>query len=473
MSGQPKVAGWSAWLTVLWGTAAFHFAYFDRHLAALGLVYAFALVRLAFVSHPKLAFRLGFAMGCVVFATQLHWFWTIFGLAAVCLWAVLACFHGLFVALLWRGREQFGMAWLWLAAPVLWLGLEYFRSELYYLRFAWITVGYAFWDRPGILPVGAFGVYGTGYAIFMIAGYLASRASGGWPGLAVATLALGIAGNLPRPRMIETSAATPTVRVAGVQLEFPPDLAVPEQLDRVLTCHPDADILVLSEYTFDGPIPERVLDWCRKNRKYLVAGGKAALPNGQFYNTAYVAGPDGTVVFEQAKSVPIQFFRDGRPADNQQVWNSPWGRIGLAVCYDLSYRRVVDGLVRRGAQALIVPFMDAAEWGAHQHALHGRVGPVRAMEYGLPVFRLGSSGISQVIDADGVVEAHAGFPGDGEILAGELRLARTTGRIPWDAWLGPLCSGTTALYLFWTLVRSGWPAIRGWHGFGAPAAAAI
>src|SRR5690606_28360859 len=100
----------------------------------------------------------------------------------------------------------------------------------------------------------------------------------------------------------------------------------------------------------------------KRNGRYLVVGGKQ--PEGDnYFNTAFVIGPGGEIEFQQAKSVPIQFFNDGLPAREQQLWDSPWGKIGLCVCYDLSYRRVVDNLVRQGAAAIIVPTMDVVGWG--------------------------------------------------------------------------------------------------------------
>jgi apolipoprotein N-acyltransferase len=128
------------------------------------------------------------------------------------------------------------------------------------------------------------------------------------------------------------------------------------------------------------------------------------------------------------------------------VWNSPWGKIGLCICYDLSYTRVTDELIRQGAQLLIVPTMDVAEWGLHQHELHSRVAPVRAAEYGVPIFRLASSGISQVVNLGGRVIAHTSFPGGGEILSAPMRLTGR-GALPWDRFLAPLCVSTTAALL--------------------------
>jgi apolipoprotein N-acyltransferase len=54
--------------------------------------------------------------------------------------------------------------------------------------------------------------------------------------------------------------------------------------------------------------------------------------------------------------------------------------IGICICYDLSYSRVTDRLLRLGAQALIVPTMDLIDWGRRQHELHARVAPMRAAE---------------------------------------------------------------------------------------------
>ena len=165
-----------------------------------------------------------------------------------------------------------------------------------------------------------------------------------------------------------------------------------------------------------------------------------------------MVGPDGDIVFRQVKAVPIQFFKDGLPAPEQKLWNSPWGKIGICVCYDLSYTRVTDRLVELGAEALIVPTMDVVDWGQAQHELHARIAPVRAAEYGLPIFRLASSGISQLVDRAGRVTATAPCPGDGAMLAGTLEM-RGAGSRPLDRWLAPFATAVTAALMIWFLIR--------------------
>jgi apolipoprotein N-acyltransferase len=215
-------------------------------------------------------------------------------------------------------------------------------------------------------------------------------------------------------------------------------------LDQALAKNTNAPIFVLSEYTLDGPVPDSLKNWCRDHERYLVIGGKDFVTNDVYYNTAFVVGTNGDIVFKQAKSVPIQFFKDGLPAPKQDVWNSPWGKIGICICYDLSYTRVTDELVRQGAQLLIVPTMDVEYWGRHQHELHSRVAPVRAAEYGIPIFRVASSGISQAVSGGGNVVAEIPFGKNGDFFSAQLRLP-SRGSLPLDRYLAPLCTVVTGL----------------------------
>jgi apolipoprotein N-acyltransferase len=234
--------------------------------------------------------------------------------------------------------------------------------------------------------------------------------------------------------------------IAGIQMEFPAAGVLPQALNKALGKNPDARIFVLSEYTLDGPVPDSLKAWCREHSRYLVVGGKDPAGTNDYYNTAFVVGTNGEIIFQQAKCVPIQFFKDGLPAPRQEVWDSPWGKIGICICYDLSYTRVTDQLVKQGAQLLIVPTMDMEDWGKHEHGLHSRVAPIRAAEYGIPIFRLASSGISQAISGDGKVMAKTSFPGSLDILSAQFQLPER-GSLPLDRWLAPSCAGITAVVL--------------------------
>ncbi len=457
-----ETPGWKkSFLWLALATACFHAAYTSIRFPAAGLLifgYAYGLVRLTDQPNVRRAFYFGLATGFLCYAPQLFFFWRIFNVAAVVLWLVLAFWVGLFTAIVCGAIRRWGKtkaAWL---IPIVWTGLEYFRSELYYLKFSWLNVGYAY-PNLQIAPLINLGMYGVGFILFSAAIIFAFRKS--FKKIQIQIASLAVLFLIPLAWFLQFgsgmkiyaySANHKPVSLVGVQMEFPTENIIPKILDQALAKNTNASILVLSEYTLDGPPPNALKDWCRSRARFLVVGGKDPVGSNNYYNTAFVIGTNGEVVFKQVKSVPIQFFKDGLRAPEQKIWNSPWGKIGLCVCYDLSYSRITDELVRQGAQLLIVPTMDVLEWGRHQHELHARVAPVRAAEYGVPIFRVTSSGISQAITGGGGVVAKTSIPGNGEIFSAQLRLPRH-GSIPFDRYLAPVCTGVTGLVLALLLFR--------------------
>jgi apolipoprotein N-acyltransferase len=434
MQTKPKLLGVRAlafglihvWIAV----AAFHAAFRWDWAASLIGVYLYCLWQLSQLATGRQAFYAGFGVGMACFAPQLFFFWEIFGPAAIALWAVLAFWIGAFTWLACQCRRRYG-GWLAVAwAPVVWCGLEYFRSELYYLRFSWLAVGYAFSGPANVGLLKLTGVYGAGFALMLVAAMI-----GQVPGAmrAVIGTALVVALQCSLPFLLPGRIAAPgaMVRVAGIQAEFPAAFEVPLLLDLLERQQPKAKLLLMSEYTLDGPVPASVRDWCRRHQKHILIGGKQHLDAAHYYNTVFVVGPSGKTVFRQAKSVPIQFFRDGLPAPFQTVWHSPWGRLGICVCYDLSYVRVVDELVCLGARLILVPTMDVSWWGAYEHALHARVARVRAAELQTPIFRLASSGISQLVAAAGNTVAEAPNPGEKATLGGVVEMSQAA-NVPRD-----------------------------------------
>ena len=430
-------------------------------LAIIG--YVVCLVQLARLRTTRQCFYTGLAIGFACVAPQLECFWRIFGAAAIGLWLVLALWIAFFVALTHLAIVHLGLKRAALLVPFLWTGLEYFRSELYYLRFSWLNVGYAF-AESSVCPSNYLGVYGIGFAIAAWSSLLLVTSVKRV--LACTSLILGALfaiSFLVLPATAKVKRPAPDLRVAGVQLEFPDPNQIIRALDEVVAedhklvanhvgTRPltNIELVVLSEYTLDGDPPKALRDWCKANGKFLIVGGKDTSPGTNYYNTAFVISTNGEIVFRQVKSVPIQFFKDGLPAPEQKLWESPWGKIGISICYDLSYARVMDELVRQGAQMLIVPTMDVVDWGRRQHELHARIAPMRAAEYGVPIFRVASSGISQGIERSGRVQASASFPGEGEMLFFGAHIG-DKGSLPIDRWFAPVCVMITAAFVLWLL----------------------
>ncbi len=452
-ASEGRMRGWlrHGLLPSLIAIASFHLAYTFSALSFLILVYLGCLFQLTRLPTARIAFYSGFVtgFGC---ALQASFFWNIFGPTAIALWCILAFWTGLFVVLSQITRVRLGKTAALLLIPFLWTGLEYFRSELYYLRFSWLNAGYVFAPNLPLLPVKYLGMYGVGFvlmAFVSLSELLHSKARVAFGAMLMCSLAVMV--NLPAPReMMLLPPPARNLSVAGIQFEFPSEPQALEGLNQLVEKCPDADLLVLSEYTFTTSIPESVKNWCRKNHRYLIVGGEDPVSTNQYRNTAFVVDPNGNIVFQQAKSVPIQFFNDGLPAASQKLWDSPWGKIGICICYDLSYTRVTDELIRLGAQAIIVPSMDVIDWGRHQHELHARVAPIRAAEYSVPIFRLASSGISQYVSRSGREFASTPVPGDGAIISATLNLAKP-GTLPIDRFLAPLAVVIDTLLAGWLI----------------------
>ena len=464
-----RKAGLLAFIAV----ACFHLAYTPAQSALLAFAivgYVICLVQLARLRTTQQCFYLALAVGFACFAPQLGFFWNIFGPAAIALWLVLALWIALFVVLTHLAIVTLGLKRAAFLTPFFWTGLEYFRSELYYLKFSWLNVGYAFAESPIILRL--VGIYGAGFGLVACVALLQFvrrehlyRIRWVHVVLFVALAALMAALLLPA---FAKAIYRPNLVLAGVQLEFPDENEVLKALDSILVKHQqlvqtnrlfqrrtNLDLVTFPEYTLQGEPTDALKDWCRTNQKFLIVGGKQPLGDTNYYNTAFVISTNGEVVFKQVKSVPIQFFKDGLPAPEQKVWDSPWGKIGICICYDLSYTRVTDALVRQGAQMLIVPTMDVETWGQHQHELHARIAPVRAAEYGIPIFRVASSGISQGVTASGYVQSSAPFPGEGETIFFGARIGGK-GSVPPDRLLATLSVFITVVFVFRTFAATLW-----------------
>ena len=509
MIRPPTLTAIPATLLTLGALATFHSAFNFPAFGWLVLGYLGCLFELRKLPTPRHAFYVGLVIGLGVYVPQTRFLWDIFKAAAIPLWLILSLFHAAFLLVLNRVEVRWGSRVASLLLPVLWCGIEYLRSEVWWLRFAWFTAGEC-WP-PELAPqiLQRLGIYGLGFGLAYAAGQGAmllsatNRASRrkAWLGISSACAVFALVTLLPTSR---EDKATQTLQVAGIQLEFPalPDLL--KGLDLLTRSHPEAELILLSEYSLEGPPTKALKNWCRKNCKWLVVGGKQPIetpapeamapaattpaiagtngtatatplsasglpwfqsnaPKERFYNTAFVISTNGEVVFQQVKSRPIQFFADGEPAPSQRVWDSPWGKLGIAICYDASYRQVMDGLIRQGAVALLIPTMDVEQWGAYEHQLNARMAVIRAAEYRVPIFRVASSGVSQIIDRDGHETATAPFPGPEATLAGTLRFNRASGgSIPPDAGLAPACTAATAAVILWlTLVSWRRPRIRG------------
>ncbi|HZQ45846.1 MAG TPA: hypothetical protein VFC07_02445, partial [Verrucomicrobiae bacterium] len=154
-----------AFLLCLAAGGAFQLAYSFERLSFLIAVYLWCLIELTRLPSARQASYFGLLAGLLAFAPQLGFFWKLFGAAAIALWLISAFWIRMFLA---AGRScvaRFGPVSAALLIPFFWLGFEFFRSELYYLRFSWLNAGYVFSNRLDWLPMKWLGNYGFGFVL--------------------------------------------------------------------------------------------------------------------------------------------------------------------------------------------------------------------------------------------------------------------------------------------------------------------
>jgi 5-aminopentanamidase len=167
------------------------------------------------------------------------------------------------------------------------------------------------------------------------------------------------------------------MRVAVAQID--PKLAEKERnLDACLARLDDAvaegaELLVLPEcaipgYMFEsaeealpyaeeipGPSTEAFEEACSRLGAYVVCG-LLERDGDRLHNAAVFVGPDGLVGSYRKTHLPfLGVDRFVTPGDDLPVWDTPLGRIGIEICYDLRFPEVTRALALRGADIVCHP----------------------------------------------------------------------------------------------------------------------
>jgi len=202
----------------------------------------------------------------------------------------------------------------------------------------------------------------------------------------------------------------------------------------------------LPEYTTTGfvlgetrglaePIPQgqTIRDMGRIAREHdvYIACSLPEMGDGSLYNTAVLVAPNGELAAFQRK---MHMFREEREhvqtGTDYNVASTPYGRMGLMVCYDTVFPEVARNLVLRGAEILLVPanwphpFIPQWELATSARALDNQIWVVAAN-------RIGSCsgytyfGRSRIIDPYGIAVVSCGP--DEEVAVAELDASKAPG----------------------------------------------
>ncbi len=213
---------------------------------------------------------------------------------------------------------------------------------------------------------------------------------------------------------------------------------------------PRADLLVLPEYAVmelagvapckDAPaelalvarLAPLVLDVMREAAlRYGVWLLPGTLPwlgeDGIVRNRAPLIAPDGRIGF-QDKTTMTRFEAEEwgvQPGNPPGVFTTPWGRIGVAVCYDVEFPLIVRSQIMAGAWLILAPSCTDSAHGFNRVRTGARA---RAMEnqcFTAIAPTVGDApwlaGLDENYGLAGVyTPIDRGFPPDGVLIEGEL-----------------------------------------------------
>ena len=391
----------------------------------------------------RASFRLGVLHGFASYGATLWWLLEIFKTFAPALWLMLALFTGIF-GMAFHLAKRFQTKWFPVIIATVWTGIEYYRCELFYLSFPWITPGTGL--PPNFLTP-MIGVYGVTFVIIILATTLLNLASGkrllDQISLTCAYLILLIPlfGNFVWP------SSEHLIEVALIQNE---EGLFDTHYEMSQPHSGKVDAIVWPEYAipFDPnthpqakPLPKLLID----KTEVLVLGGKK--DHGEnFYNIAFTQGQDGPLG-EHVKNHTVHMFADGIRGTTAEPIDTPLGRIGTPICFDCDYQDVMRKMTANGAEFFLIPIMDAESWTERQHLQHAQLFRHRAAENGRWLAIAATSGQTQIIDSSGNVTASLPLITPG-VLTGTIHPHTHLTLFQRGGWLfGPLCLAALPLLL--------------------------
>jgi predicted amidohydrolase len=154
-------------------------------------------------------------------------------------------------------------------------------------------------------------------------------------------------------------------------------------------------------------------------------------------NAAVLVGPDGLVGAYRKTHLPyLGIDRFVTPGDELVVLDTPLGRIGIEICYDLRFPEVTRSLALAGADLVVLP----TNWPVEAKANAELLAPARAYEnrvYLLVANRVGTErtavfcGRSQIVDPGGTRLAETDATSEALLVADvDVALARDKSIVP-------------------------------------------
>lgn len=108
----------------------------------------------------------------------------------------------------------------------------------------------------------------------------------------------------------------------------------------------------------DGPTLASLRDLARELKAYLHTGSFVERDQDRFYNSSYLLSPRGEILANYRKVHLFGYESEEpqilTPGDRLTVAEVPFGKVGLATCYDLRFPEMFRKMVDKGAEMFLV-----------------------------------------------------------------------------------------------------------------------
>lgn len=170
---------------------------------------------------------------------------------------------------------------------------------------------------------------------------------------------------------------------------------------------------------------------------YIVADMVWRAPAGM-YNAAVLVGPDGQEIGRRAKinitSGEKRIFIAG--PNEFPVYDTPYGKVGIAVCWDRHRLWITRELARAGAQIVLMPVDDDFNANRYFPPFHAADGVFRAVENRVTIGLGTTNGVSLVVDPYGRITAEGHINESGVVTGQTFVVSQRSLYTMWGDWFG-------------------------------------
>jgi apolipoprotein N-acyltransferase len=483
-------------------------AYPSFDIPLLGWIAPALLIVAVLGERPGVAFLLGWLQGAVYFGLSLPWFYTVMrqygplpaiqaGAVFALVIVIMSVYHAVFAAAIaWLAK--FSPERACLAAPFLWVALEFATMHMPAIGFPWNLLGYVAAGNAVFVQLTVItGIFGLSLLVASynaLAAWVVLQMSQGkqagkiiWISVNAVLIVVALAG----PRFVPQSRADHVAHL--VQTNFPVSNGYPS--DWMQTHAADMDqleqISIGAAQKVPGVVvwPEVPAPFSLQDGNFLARAQRIARGAGDGFlvgvidfkplgngrtganNSAVLLGPSGSqdFIYDKIHLVPFSeyvpwrnwlFFAkdltgligDFQHGSEYKVGNISDGPFSVYICYEAIFPNEIRRFTLAGAQLLVNISDDGWFGGSGAPAQHLAMARVRAVENRRWLLRDTNDGITVSVDPYGRIVARMPASIRGQLDAPYAFRADLTPYALWGDWLAWLCV-LAALVLVWMAAR--------------------